>query len=65
MLKAFLPRSGRQSNVGRDWDELCAPRHEGCLWCIGEPSVSYPVLYSGSRFGAKPAPCASASFCFA
>jgi hypothetical protein len=26
---------------------------------------SYPVLYSGSRFGAKPAPCGSASFCFA
>jgi hypothetical protein len=22
-------------------------------WCIGEPSVSYPVLCSGSRFGAK------------
>jgi hypothetical protein len=33
--------------------------------CIGESSASYPVLYSGSRFGAKPAPCGSASFCFA
>jgi hypothetical protein len=22
-------------------------------WCIGEPSASYPVLCSGSRFGAK------------
>lgn len=28
------------------------------------PSASYPVLYSGSRFGAKPAPSGTASFCF-
>ena len=27
-------------------------------------SASYPVLCSGSRFGAKPAPCGTASFCF-
>ena len=29
-----------------------------------ESSASYPVLCSGSRFGAYPAPCGSASFCF-
>ena len=28
------------------------------------PSASYPVLCSGSRFGAFPAPCGTASFCF-
>ena len=27
-------------------------------------SASCPVLCSGSRFGAKPAPCGTASFCF-
>ena len=30
----------------------------------GEPTASSPVLYSGSRFGAKPAPGGTASFCF-
>ena len=29
-----------------------------------DSSASYPVLYSGSRFGAYPAPCGSALFCF-
>ena len=29
-----------------------------------ESSASFPVLYSGSRFGAYPAPCGTASFCF-
>ena len=29
-----------------------------------ESSASFPVLYSGSRFGAYPALCGTASFCF-
>jgi single-strand DNA-binding protein len=64
-LGAVLKRSGYHSTIGCGWDELLRPRREECLRCIGESSASHPVLYSGSRFGAKPAPCGSASFCFA
>ena len=47
-------RFGRTS--GAELDEC-----DSVQW---ESSASFPVLYSGSRFGAYPAPCGTALFCF-
>ena len=47
-------QSGQTSATEKRWSDTVQ----------GEPTASYPVLCSGSRFGAKPAPCGSASFCF-
>lgn len=48
------PRSGQTSATEKRWSDTVQ----------GEPTASYPALYSGSRVGAKPAPSGTASFCF-
>jgi hypothetical protein len=64
MLSAVLRRSLCCSKKSCVWRELAPPRSRERLRCRGDPSVSYPVLCSGSRFGTFPAPCGTASLCF-
>jgi hypothetical protein len=62
--RRFLCR-GRGSVRGHGVQPGSASREAlGIFWFIRVPSRSYPVLFSGSRFGAFPAPCGTASFCF-
>ena len=62
--EAVLFRSLCQHAVSCGLGELLQPRSNGVTRSSGLPSASYPVLCSGSRFGAYPAPCGTASFCF-
>ena len=65
VLDAVLPWSLCASmRVGCGCGRFCNAEIESDFGALGSPSASYPVLCSGSRFGAKPAPCGSASFCF-